>query len=182
MNGIYKLHIPLKYVISYPAMDGSEQNPDYNLMIAKYCNNIILRGWKTESVGDMGISSVKSLIVDEFLLVLNFGGKVEFFSPLVKVAEADIDNQIPEGLSNRTYPVIIDDSDPANPITEERVHTWRSWRDTAHPLGSPIEGSYYFMSASFGKVHVDTELLIIHMHTDSTLVDAAPIVDDPIIE
>jgi len=140
-------------MLSMPAMDGSEQNPDYNLMLAKYSNNILLRGWKTRVVGSMGVSEIQDLVVDEFLLITAFGGGVKYFNPFIKVAEADIDNEIPEGLPNRTYSVCIEDCEEEEPIMEERVHTWRTWRDANHPLSEPIEDEegnkyYYFMSAS----------------------------------
>jgi len=166
MIGNYKVSIPSKYVLSMPDMQGNETNPDFNLMLDKYSTNILKRGWKTEIIGANAISYVQELSVQEFLMIMGFGGDVEYFVPFVKVAEADIDNTVPDGLPNR-----LDDNGNAR--------TWRTWRDAAHPLGDLIADEngnnyYYFMSATFGQALKAAELLAIHNATDAELVDTIP--------
>ena len=158
-------------------MQGNETNPDFNLMLDKYSTNVLKRGWKTEIIGNSAISYVQELNVQEFLMIMGFGGSVEYFVPFVKVAEADIDNTVPDGLPNRTYPICISDCDTENPVTDTAVHSWRTWRDATHPLGEAIDGFYYFMSATFGSALTSRELMIIH-NSEADLVDEIPIIED----
>ena len=44
MQGIFEISIPEKYVISIPDLQGIETNPDFKLILDKYCNNILKRG------------------------------------------------------------------------------------------------------------------------------------------
>jgi len=103
--------------------------------------------------------------INLLFVVNDLGGEVYFYNPYIKVAEANIDDEIPEGLPNRTYTVVIDDSDPDNIITEERVHTWRTWRDENHPLGDVVNGYYYFISNTFFDYLLGSELVLINNAT-----------------
>lgn len=177
MIGKFEITIPQKYVISMPDMEGNETNPDFSLLLDKYCNNIVRRGWKVWDNSNNLHAEVRSLIVDELLLIRQYSGTVKYFNPIVKVAELEIDSEIPIGLPNRTYTIIVDNTDPENPVTEEKVHTWRSWRSPNHPLGEVFEGFYYFISATYGKTLTCTELLIIHQSATATLVDTKPVIE-----
>ena len=183
MQGTFIIQIPEKYGISVPDAQGNETNPYFHPVVDRYASNLLKRGWKLWNGNNMLHAEVHDFTVQELLVLSNFEGTVEYFNPFIKVAEADIDSEIPEGLPNRTYQEQIGvetELDPETneeiqvPIYEERIHTWRTWRDSTHPLGEPIEGFYYFMSASFGKTLTSNELLTIHNAPTAELVDSIP--------
>lgn len=183
MKGKFIIHVPEKYAISVPDALGNETNPDFHPVVDRYATNILKRGWKLWNGNNILHAEVHDFTVQELLVLANFEGTVEYFNPFIKVAEADIDSEIPEGLPNRTYQEQIGaetefDSETNEeiqvPTYEERIHTWRTWRDSTHPLGEPIEGFYYFMSATFGKTLTSNELLIIHNSLSAELVDSIP--------
>ena len=126
--------------------------------------NIIKRNWPYKITDDTNKvqATVMSLVLQEFLMIKQFGGKVDGYNPMIRVAEADIDNEIPEGLPNRTD-------------AEGNIRTWRTWRDDTHPLPEPedIDGTLYytFVSYTFGKALTDDELLIIYNSPDAQLID-----------
>ena len=123
MQGIFEISIPEKYVISIPDMEGNETNADFTPMLDKYCNNILKRGWKVWNGGPALHAEIHSLVVQEFLLILGFEGSIKYYNPFVKVEKVAINDEISEGLPNKTHTVVIDDSDPENIITEERIRT-----------------------------------------------------------
>lgn len=183
MQGTFIIHVPEKYAISVPDAQGNETNPYFHPVVDRYATNILKRGWKLWSVGDVLHAEVKDFTVQEMLVLNRFDGGVEYFNPFIKVAEADIDSEIPEGLPNRTYQEQVGTETELDPETneeiqvptyQERIHTWRTWRDSTHPLGEPIEGFYYFMSASFGNTLTSNELLIIHNSLTAELADSIP--------
>lgn len=166
--------------------DGAE-NPNFDPQMFAYRDDLITQGIQPYRdngylVADIDTSRV-SFNVNDFLLVISKGGEVKFFNPLVKVNELNIDDEIPEGLPNRTYQeqtgisITIDEEtgeEIEEPIYEEKIHTWRSWRDKSHPLGNIIDGNYYFMSATFGKTLSSDELMLIHNSNGVELVDKKP--------
>ncbi len=184
MQGTFIIQIPEKYAISVPDALGNETNPYSHPVVDRYSTNLLKRGWKLWNGNNMLHAEVHDFTVQELLVLTNFEGTVEYFNPFIKVAETDIDSEIPEGLPNRTYQVEGDSEvigiDPdtgdemLEPTYEDRIHTWRTWRDSTHPLGEPIEGFYYFMSASFGKTLTSNELLTIHNAPTAELVDSIP--------
>lgn len=183
INGTFKISIPEKYIISDPDINGNETNPYFLTIADRYATNCLKRGWKLWNESDRLFAEVKRLRVDEFELIMMFEGEIEWYNPFIKVSEVDIDSEIPEGLPNRIYKVQIgteSDIDPETneeyqiPIYEDNVHTWRSWRDQSHPLGEPINGFYYFMSATFGKTLTGSELFIIHNSPYCELVNEIP--------
>ena len=158
MDGYYEMRIAEKYIISQPDVDGTEMNPDFNNMLYKYATNILLRGWKTWSYDGNIYGGIKSLTVDEFLLLLAFGGDVKYVDFYIKVAEADINNLVPEGLPNR----LDVDGIP---------HSWATWRVPNYPLGDAVDGYYKFPSYSFGKYLTAEQLMIIHNSADAELIE-----------
>lgn len=164
-------------------------NPDYMPALAEYIINMYIYGVKPVSQGEMTTADLSNdaevdFDIDHFSMLMQLpGAKVEFYMPFIKVAELDIDSEIPEGLSNRTYQEQVGTEIEVDPETgeeiqvptyEERIHTWRTWRDSSHPLGEPVGGFYYFMSAPFGNTLPSDELLIIHNSLTAELVDAVP--------
>ena len=94
---------------------------------------------------------------------------------VIKVVEENIDDEVCEGIPNRTYTettIFTDENE--QPVTVERIHTWRTWRDDSHQLGDSIEGYYYFMSATFGQTLTSHELMLIHNSANVELVDEIP--------
>ena len=184
MQGTFIIQIPEKYAISVPDALGNETNPYFHPVVDRYASNLLKRGWKLWNGNNMLHAEVHDFTVQELLVLTNFEGTVEYFNPFIKVAGADIDSEIPEGLPNRTYQEQVGTEAEIDPETNEeiqvpihstKVHTWRTWRDSTHPLGEPIEGFYYFMSASFGKTLTSDELLIIHNSQTATLIDEMPV-------
>jgi len=175
MKGTFIIDLPEKYIISVPDINGNETNPYFVTMLDRYCNNIIRRGWKVWNGGDRIHAEVLSLSIEELELINMFDGNVQYFCPFIKVNENDIDSTVPEGLSNRTY--IYDTgliTEEGELVTLEQTHTWRTWRDSSHPLGEIIDGYYYFMSATFGYTLSGEELMIIHNSASAELVDEIP--------
>lgn len=184
-----RLTIPSKYIKKAP-MTG---NPDYIEALAEYATNMYIYGAIPVSVNgittvDLTNDAEADFDIDHFNMLSQLPGvKVEFYMPSIKVAEADIDNEIPEGLSNRTYQeqvgtVVTTDPETEEeiqePVYETRVHTWRTWRDNSHPLPEPVEGYYYFMSATFGKTLLFEELKIIFNSSNVELVDGKPKIEN----
>ena len=111
-------------------------------------------------------AEIKSLSINEFLLVCNFEGEVSNFNPWIKLHIDKINDPVPEGLSNRTY-IGIDG--------EEKVRTWRTWRssETFYPLYK-IGDYFYFISSTFGNTITSKELKIIHDLDGLELVEEIP--------
>ena len=188
MKGTFIIQIPEKYAISVPDAQGNETNPYFHPVVDRYATNLLKRGWKLRNGNNMLHAEVHDFTVQELLVLTNFEGTVEYFNPFIKVAEGNIDDEIPEGLPNRVYShqvgvkeeedLIDEDTGVVHtvevPDYEDRIHTWRTWRDSTHPLGEPIKGFYYFMSATFGKTLASNELLTIHNSLSAELVDSIP--------
>ena len=182
MIGTFKISIPDKYVISAPDQNGNETNIYFSKLADIYTSNIIKRGWKVWNSDGRIHAEIMELTVDEFGILLSLEGAVEWFNPFIKVPEALIDAEILEGLSNRTYQVQTGiDPITEEPIYEDKIHTWKTWRDDSHPLADPIEGFYYFMSATFGRTLSTKELEIIYKNGTVFLVDSVPEVIDNIV-
>lgn len=168
-------------------VDG-EANPLFNSEAFAFREDLISEGAEPYSDGtylycDMvsmdrinGRSATIAFSVKDLVFVKNdLGGDVFNFAPWVKVAEADIDNEVPEGLPNRIE-ISYDYTDPDNPVEVQTARTWRTWRDDGHPLSEPIEGFYYFQSNTFYNYLTGTELMIIYNSVNATLVDEVPII------
>jgi len=184
-----RLTIPSKYIKKAPISG----NPDYISTLAEYATNMYIYGAKPISSGgittvDLTLDAEADFDIDHFNMLTQLPDiKVDFYNPFIKVAETDIDNAIPEGLSNRTYKEQVDTTIEKEietgeeiqvPVYETRIHTWRTWRDNSHPLSEPIEGYYYFMSATFGKSLSSEELYIIHNSIHADLIDYYPLVNN----
>ncbi len=169
-----------KYVLMQPDENGNNINPDYSPVLDMYAMNIVKRNWPYKIDDNNKVqATVMDMILQEWQMILAYGGSTRGYMPFIKVAEADIDNEVPEGLPNRTYEVCIADCEGEEPVMETRVHTWRTWRDATHPLPEVSEdGYYYFVSYTFGKGLTDSELMTIYNSTDAELVDKIPISDE----
>jgi hypothetical protein len=143
-----------KYVIKSPISG----NPDYDQMIADYRDNLLTWGCPSRKVGDVIemdlLNGVELDIMDFVFIMSKDSGNVEYFNPVIRIPVDMLDNQIPEGLSNRLY---------FNGDVET-IHTWRTWRSSAeaYPIVE-IDGYAYFMSSTFGNTLSGTELMLIYM-------------------
>lgn len=153
MRGHFKISILPKYIISIPDETGQETNEYFSSLLDKYSTNILKRGWKVYEDGDFISADVKSLTVDEFLLLMQFGGRAYNFAPGIKVEAININDAIPEGLPNRTY---------VNEDEETIVHTWSSWHDDMHINFTYSDGSILISSMPFSTYLSDSVLLTIH--------------------
>ena len=139
-------------------------------------------GYPRTSVSDTVEATVPNISVNTFLKVSTLEkGDIKYWQAWMKIQDINIDNEIPEGLPNRTYEVCISDCETENPVYETRVHTWRTWRDVGHPLPDPLEDPndnlmyYYTLTYTFGQTLTMDELLIIHNSADAVLIDYADI-------
>jgi hypothetical protein len=126
------------------------------------------------------------LLVNEFNMLGQYDdAKVEYFNPFLKIAEADFDNEIPEGLPNRMTAEEWDYTDPENPvlITPSRVKTWREWQ-IGNIIPELIEGFWYVRS-SYGNTNGASlkydEMLILQNSSDVEFVDSKPIDEEQIV-
>ena len=130
--------------------------------------------------GDTVTRSLNKLLVKDFITITSLKeGSVASWFPWMSIAEANYKDVIPEGLPYRTYTVVVDDSDPENPVTEERVHTWETWKGKNYTLDL-IEGRYYYLchAGNKGIALKDTELLIIHNAEGVQLEDTKPLIEE----
>lgn len=144
---------------------------------------------KRGSSGDVMWMEINYLLLEHFLMIMELdGGKVEYFNPFVKVLDSAMDNEIPEGLSNRTYIKTIteatydEEGNELTPaVTEEVVKTWRQWqRGNINP--QLYDDGYLYVRSNYGNFNgaslSSKELLIIHNSTDAELVDETPKIEE----
>jgi hypothetical protein len=174
MIGLFEIGVLEKYVMSVPDENGNETNSDYNIQLVKHADNILRRGWKTWNGNGYINARVKTLTVNEFLLVMKFNGYVKYFNPYIKIAETNINNNVPTSLPNATYTETVTDPETGKNTNTIINRTWKTWRDVNHPLSDPIEEYYYFISASYGISLSGNDLLTIYNSDDATLVDMIP--------
>lgn len=181
---IYKIKINPDLLLK---IKDRQPNQMFNESLFAYRDDLLTQGIQPYRNGQWLCADIDtsraSFDIQDFLTVKSTGGRVEFYNPLIKVPVLNIDDEIPVGLSNRVYQVQIDTvteidketgEEIQSPVYDDRIHTWKTWRDNAHPLGEPVDGYYYFMSATFGKVLTDDELMLIHNTPDIELVDNVP--------
>lgn len=163
-----------KYVIETVV----EQNPDLDNAVLTYIRNLTSMGCKRDVITPDTIMVTITPKQNStspfephhlpFVLSYDLGGVVNY-SPYIKVSEANIDEQITDGLPNRTYL----DGDNV-----EQIHTWRTWEMPNYPLPEPIEGYYYLLSyRGTGNYLKDTELMLIYNDSNAELINDRPIID-----
>jgi len=159
-------------------------DPFYDQDIKDWSLELLEYGYGRTKLGNVFITEAEGISVDDFLTLMSIdNGNQVGWLPFIKVNDADIDNEVPVGLDNRTYEECIAncDQDPEGPTPPEYVtviRTWRTWRDANHPLpdpiGEPIEApteyNYYFVAHTFGVARRSYELLIIQNNADSELI------------
>lgn len=185
--------VPIK-VVDKPLLDPNS-NPDYDEVIDAYLQQGTKFNWnRNEYFGHMWMeippARIREFKLAHFVKILEVGGTTMVgYSPYIKVPEGNINLPVSEGLSNRTYNVIIDNTDPENPVIETRTHTWATWRDVNHPLppalavvdaqGNPTGEVNYYFCTPFGKGLSGEDVLIIHQSQTAFLIDREEI---PVIE
>lgn len=104
----------------------------------------------------MPFSSLDQLILD--------GGSFSDMEFGIKVLAANLDDEIPAGLPNREYQVVVNEELPENDPAryETRIRTWRDWRDAQHPLVmKPDDTEAIFTSNPYGfELSCDDYVLI----------------------
>lgn len=139
--------------------------------------------------GDIVKRSLAKLEVSDFMMLIGVrDGDVSNYNPWVKVAEADLQNIVPEGLPERLITVVIDDTDPEKIVTEQQSKTWYEWgrgfqtreQTESNMHLNIIEGYAYFKptNGNRGKYLSGAELVIIHQGADSELVREMPIIEN----
>lgn len=179
-----ELAIHEKYLTRYP-IDGE---PEYSEILGQYRDNIVTWGLgkittNRASDGVLTINiprecNVPFEVTHCGLVMSKDEGSVTGYTPYISIHEDVYDDLIPDGLPNRTYLTVIDDSDIDNIVTEEHIHTWRSWVKNNYTVDY-IDGIYYYLSyATTDKAAPLTgdELMIILSETPNgiTLVDSVP--------
>lgn len=180
--------IPSWYVIKSDEEDfsGTEGLTELVAQVRSYISNMVGYG-KSVSLNTAGGYTSAELNgqaqsdfkLKHFLLVSDvIGGEVEYYIPYIKIADADMSNEVPEGLPNRLVPATYDEEGVE--LTPERVKTWTEWVQTNYTI-TTIEGYSYFRSNAGnyqGKSLTSSELLIIHNSTDAELVDSLPVIEE----
>lgn len=189
MKGNFEIKVDEKYIISQ-LQNGVQMNTYYSPDLDAYALNMAKRGWKLWNGDGRLHAEVKELTINEFLLVMSLdSGEVEYFTPYVKISEADINNEVLEGLPNRTYPAYTDPSDEENPIeVPERVKTWNEWLLNYSMDGvqgnytaTLIDGFWYYNVNGIYKglqYMTGSELMLIHNSVDAELVDEVPTIEE----
>ena len=150
--------IPYKYIDPTNSSFFNDEIYDWSVLMLNLA-------YPRQSIGERVHITSPNISIDNFHQTLALdNGDVKNWAAWMKIAETDIDNEIPEGLPNR------DDG-------QGGIHTWRTWRDAGHPLPDPIEDPadglmyYYTITFTFGKTLTSSELLIIDNSADAELID-----------
>jgi len=166
-----RLIVPMAYT------DKSLGSPYYQETLDGWDIRFLKRGYPRKKLGDRIQTDIEYLEVVDFLSLKQLPDtEVLFYNPVIKIAEANWDDELPEGLPNRTKTVIVDDSDPENIITEEQVKTWREWQGgNINPV--LIEG-FWYVNSNYGNYKgaclKDSELVIIHNSDGVVLINNKP--------
>lgn len=166
------------------------------MTVKEYIENMVFRGWKRWN-GDNKIHvNVKSLSVQEMLVLKTLrDGEVYNFHPFIKLNENDINNEIPEGLPNRLFIAIAEYTNEEGelvPELPEKAKTWQQWllnldRDNNSQTNVVSfinhEGyNYYYTQVYANGIEniTGTHLMIIYTdgNSDVTLVDDLPIIEE----
>lgn len=180
MNIKIKLHED--YVIKYPYGN----NDKFDQAAFDYRSNLLAWGCIPKRVGsilDVELINGVKLDINDFLFLMSKDeGDVENYGPWVKMLTTGLQNEVPIGISNRMKSVLIDDSDPENPVYEEQVKTWDEWIGDNYTKPE-IEEYTYFLSYSGNKGQYLTaeELLIIHNLDYAELIAGVPVIEEEII-
>jgi hypothetical protein len=168
MKGLFEIAIPEELMLSAPDSNGSNKNAKLKQQLREYGINMALRGWKTWNGDGYLHANVKELSADEVMLIAANGGDVKYWNPIISIPINRLDNQIPKGLSNRSY--FIGDI--------ETIHTWRTWRSSAeaYPIVE-VSNRAYFISSTFGNTLPLSELMILYSVNQLELVEEIPVVE-----
>jgi hypothetical protein len=172
-----------KYVIEAP-LSG---NVDYDPMAASYRNNLLTWGCTSKKQGDLVVMELingVTLDVTDFQFIMSKdNGDIKYWNPRIKIAEANINDEVPEGLPNRMTAEVWDYTDEENPVLIEpsRPKTWVEWFGVNYPP-IIIEGYHYYVSVGGNKGFslTGSELMIIHNTTGVELVTEMPVIEEVI--
>lgn len=157
-----------KYTIKSPVSG----NPDFDQIVSDYRDNLLTWGCTSRKEGDLIVMELingVSLDINDFLFITSKDdGDVFFYNPFIEIEQSHIDDEIPEGLPNRIDTLTIDGVN-----SMERIHTWRTWRNSSYPL-EKIGEYFYSVSCIFGNTLSSKELLIIHSTDGVRLIDKLP--------
>jgi len=176
MKGIFEIKANEAYTIKGINQEMFNYELIPGMTVKDYVFNIIARGWKTWNGDNCIHAEIKELSVGEFLLIMSLDNSdVKYFNPFIKIATSALDNEIPEGITNRINPAVLDEG--GNEITPASIKTWREWVLQNYTI-TDVEGYSYFLSAAgTGCSLTSEELMIIYNSTDATLVDEIPIIE-----
>lgn len=192
-----KIDIQSQYTLDRP-ISGTSFDTDTQAkvdLLKQYMGNLIM--YESESYTRGGITTVKlfsdgekDFDIDHLNLIMSFeGSQVEGWRPYVKIAEADINNEVPEGLPNRVYSAIPEyEDEEGNVVSEvpERVKTWNEWFLNFSRNGvqgnytATLNDGYWYYNLNYVSLNDDingTELLLIHNSVDAELVDSLPVIE-----
>ena len=150
----------------------------YNEEIAEYVTFLLNLAYPRQYIGNRVHIEAPMISVENFHQVLALdNGDVKNWPAFQAVLATHIDDEIPEQMPDREYEVCIADCDGDNPIMETRIHHWRDYRDSGHPLPDPIEDpvtgelTYYYPTYSMGYTHDSATLLLIDGAPGVSLID-----------
>jgi len=187
LKSLYVLNRPIAGTIFSP-----ELQQRVNLLV-KYLTNLYVYGVKPETSGGITTALLTKdaeleFDLDHFNLAMSFPAtKIEGFKPFIKIAEGNINKQVPVELENSTYPeefeikegdIVIHEAKPS------KLKTWNEYflnysRNGVQGNYTPelkYNGYYYYkvIGSKKGEALTGKELLLISADTAVELIMTLP--------